>query len=70
MYNYTIANLSNHSNKPWFVNSNKVFPGKEKLGPMLHSHRNQSVDLQAKSIDWFLFENNICLIRVEIVMKL
>ena len=24
----------------------------------LHSYRNQSIDLQSKSIDWFLHEDN------------
>ena len=32
---------------------------------MLHLHRNQSVDLHSKSIDWFLYECNICLIWVK-----
>ena len=27
--------------------------------PVLPSYRNQSIDLQNKSIDWFLFEGNI-----------
>ena len=26
--------------------------------PVLPSYRNQSVDLQGKSIDWFLYEGN------------
>ena len=29
---------------------------------MLHSYRNQSIDLRCKSIDWFLHECNIGLI--------
>ena len=32
---------------------------------MLRSCRNQSIDLQCKSIDWFLFEGNIFLIWVK-----
>ena len=27
--------------------------------PVLPSYRNQSIDLQSKSIDWFLYEGNI-----------
>ena len=26
--------------------------------PVLASYRNQSIDLQSKSIDWFLYEGN------------
>ena len=26
--------------------------------PVLHSYRNQSIDLHSKSIDWFLYECN------------
>ena len=26
--------------------------------PKLPSHRNQSIDLQSKSIDWFLYDGN------------
>ena len=33
--------------------------------PVLPSYRNQSIDLDSKSIDWFLFEGNI----VEISQK-
>ena len=32
---------------------------------MLHSYRNQSIDLQCKSIEWFLFENNTGVIWVK-----
>ena len=36
---------------------------------MLLSYRNQSSDLEYKSIDWFLYEDNIGLIWVDIVNK-
>ena len=26
--------------------------------PVLHSYRNKSIDLESKSIDWFLYEGN------------
>ena len=32
---------------------------------MLHLYRNQSIDLQCKSIDWFLYECNIGLISTK-----
>ena len=32
---------------------------------VVHSYRNQSIDLQRKSIDWFLYECNIDLIWVD-----
>ena len=32
---------------------------------MLHSHRNESIELHGKSIDWFLYECNINLIWFE-----
>ena len=33
--------------------------------PMLKSYRNQLIDLYCKSIDWFLYDDNIGLKRVE-----
>ena len=35
-----------------------------RIKPMLHIYRNPSIDLQYKSIDWFLYECNIGLIWV------
>ena len=34
------------------------------------SYRNQSIDLQRKSMDWFLFDRDLCapLIRVHVIM--
>ena len=29
------------------------------------SYRNQSIDLQSKSMDWFLYGNGLCLERVK-----
>ena len=31
------------------------------LRPILPPYRNQSVDLPCKTIDWFLYDTNICL---------
>ena len=36
---------------------------------MLLSYRNQSTDLECKSIDWFLYEDNIGLIWVDMMNK-
>ena len=33
--------------------------------PMLSSYRNQSVDLQSKSTDWFLYDGNIGHLKVK-----
>ena len=33
--------------------------------PMFLSYRNQSIDLQYKSIDWFLYEGNIGMKKVK-----
>ena len=33
------------------------------LQPIFSSHRNQSVDLQSKSTDWFLCDENIGLVK-------
>ena len=43
----------------------KPFPNDlSNIRQMLHLYRNQSIDLQYKSIDWFLYECDIGLINV------
>ena len=37
---------------------------------MYHSYRNQSIDVQSKSIDWFLYEEKVGRERVKIIHKI
>ena len=37
---------------------NQLFLTLTHIRAMLHSYRNQSIDLSCKSVDWFLFECN------------
>ena len=39
------------------------------IRPMSHSYRNQSIDLYCKSMDWFLYGCNICLILLKSLGK-
>ena len=48
---------------PYIVGLTIVWGGKLEVSlthlmPVLPSYRNQSIDLQSKSIDWFLYEGN------------
>ena len=53
--------LSYKSNTDYKVRESEVVVVHQltNLGPMLYSYRNQSIDLQCKLINWFLYKWNI-----------
>ena len=37
--------------------------------PVLHSYRNQLIDLHSKSIDWFLYEGNTGINELNVILQ-